>query len=192
MPAGSGPVSAVAGRLSPIRYGGTETKMNETEALVGLAELGVGLAGFAGIVAAFRRGTSWHPADGQRMWVLLTTSLGVSGNALVAAGLSLAAVDSDLPWRCGSALHIAWAIVWLPYFVRRLRHVKEHWSIVLRPFFAVLGSVLCAIALLAQLSNAVGWPHSPSSAVFFLALLAPLGVSASTFADLLLVRPDTE
>jgi len=166
--------------------------MNETEALVGLAEISVGLAGFAGIVAALRRGTSWHPADGQRMWVLLTMSLSVSALTLVVAGLSLAAVDSDVPWRCGSALHIAVAIVWLPFFLRRLRHVKAHWSIVLRPFSVVLWGVLCAIALLAQLSNAVGWPYSPSSAVFFLALLVPLGISASTFADLLLVRPDAE
>ncbi len=166
--------------------------MHETEALVGLAELSVGLAGFAGIVAALRRGTSWHPADGQRMWVLLTMSLSVSALALIAAGLSLAAVDSDVPWRCGSALYIAGAIVWIPFFVRRLRQVKAHWSIVLRPFFFGLVGALCAIALLAQLSNAVGWPYSPNSAVFFLALLVPLGVSASTFADLLLVRPDTE
>jgi hypothetical protein len=166
--------------------------MNETEALVGLAELSVGLAGFAGIVAALRRGTSWHPADGVRMWVLLTISLGVSAVALVVAGLSLAAVDSDLPWRCGSALHIAGAIVWLPFLVRRLSEVKAHWSIVLRPFFFALAGALGTIALLAQLSNAVGWPYRPSSAVFFLSLLVPLGVSASTFADLLLVRPDAE
>jgi len=166
--------------------------MSETETLVGLAELSVGLAGFAGIVAALRRGTSWHPADGFRMWLLLTVSLSVSAIALVSAGLSLAAVDPDVPWRCGSALHVAGEAVWIPFFVRRLRGVEAHWRVVFRPFFAVLMGVLCMIALLAQLSNAAGWPYRPSSVVFFLALLVPLGLSAATFADLLLVRPDTE
>ena len=126
------------------------------------------------------------------MWVLLSLSLSCAGVALVVAGISLAVVDSDLPWRCGGALYVAGTIAWVPFFVRRSRGLEAHRSIVLRPIFMVVASVPSTIALLSQLSNAVGWPYRPNSAVFFLALLVPIGVSASTFADLLLVRPEAE
>jgi hypothetical protein len=166
--------------------------MNETEVLVGFAELSVGLAGFAGIVTALRRGTSWHPADAHRLWILLSLSLGCAANALVVAGISLAAVNSDVPWRCGSAMHVVAGIAWIPFLIRHSRGLQEHRAIVLRPIFIVVGSVFGATVLLAQTANAVGWPYRPSSAVYFLALLFPLGLSALAFAELLLLRPDTE
>jgi len=80
------------------------------------------------------------------MWLLLTVSLGVAGIALVPSGLSLAVVDAEMSWRCGSALHVALAVVWTPFFVSRSRKVQAHRSIVLRPFFAALAGVLATIA----------------------------------------------
>jgi hypothetical protein len=126
------------------------------------------------------------------MWILLSLSLSCAANALVVAGISLAEVDSDVPWRCGSAIYVAAAIAWIPLFVRHSRGLEAHRTIVLRPIYIVVASFFGSIALLAQIANAAGWPYRPSSAVYFLALLVPLGFSASAFADLLLVRPETE
>jgi len=84
--------------------------LDYSETLIGLAELAVALAGFAGVAVAFgsRDHGAWHPGDRLRLHFLLESSLAAGGFAILTLVLLHALPDSEaLPWQLGSAL---WAL----------------------------------------------------------------------------------
>src|SRR6185295_18706143 len=80
--------------------------MEPGDALSTAAQLAVALAGFAGVVVAFRRGSlhDWAPIDRYRLWLLLGNSLVPLFGSL--GGLLLLSIEPRplWIWRWGSAL----------------------------------------------------------------------------------------
>lgn len=91
-------------------WGETGVALEYSETLIGLAELAVALAGFAGVAVALgsRDHGAWHPGDRLRLHFLLESSLTAGGFAILTLVLLHALPEAGtLPWQLGSSL---WAL----------------------------------------------------------------------------------
>jgi len=151
----------------------------DVEAFMGLAQLGLGLAGFSGIALALA--TPEHEfgqSDRVLVRFLLLHSLGVAGLAVLPVAGGMLGASAGLIWRASSAIHVACALaVFWPVFGPRafLSPPSFLWSMRL--------NVLVCFVL--QLLNATGWLFSPSGGVYFLAVFLILPGTAFAFGRLL-------
>ncbi len=134
-------------------------QMDHPETLIGVAELAIALAGFSGIVVAFRSAShgSWHAGDHLRLAFLLESSLTAAGFALLTLLLLTTFPEQPaLAWRLGSvfwALAMPWSLI---SSHRRIQmSLEEHGDI---DQFAnrLIFSVFCLLIGL-QLINVVHW-----------------------------------
>ncbi len=86
--------------------------MSEAEPLLTLAEIAVTLAGFSGLVAAFRSRSldEWHPRDLLILWLIL----GLGGLAMLFALLPLplfqAGLSASAVWRAVSLVFLVFLL----------------------------------------------------------------------------------
>jgi hypothetical protein len=129
------------------------------DTLLTLAEVSLGLAGFAGIVVVFGRGPgALPPADSFRLLALVGCSLGTLFLSLLFA------------------------------FSRVRRDAAEILEVVPVYLLPIGGSLFLA-NLIAQICNALGVGWAPSFGVYLFGLLLYLGFAALQFARMLFVRP---
>jgi hypothetical protein len=156
------------------------------EVLLTAAEIGIGLAGFSGVVAAFTR---LRTEDRVRFLMLVGGSFFVVVLAFVPFLLDLAGLTERGVWRWSSAI---WAILFagcIPLLRAGRRVIVAHgtpapgWSIVL-----IVG-VVAAVSLV-QLGNVAGWPYAPGPVPFILALMSGLVASGAIFVYIVLIRPE--
>jgi hypothetical protein len=160
------------------------------DTLLTLAEVSLGLAGFAGIVIVFGRGRGvLAPADSFRLLALVTCSLGTLFLSLISIALGFVGIAEPELWRWSSAMMIAVMVPAHCYaFVRIRRHVAEILEVI--PFYVIpFGMSLFAINLIAQFCNALNVVWAPSFGVYFLGLILYLAFAAVQFARMLFVRP---
>ena len=168
--------------------------MEEASALITIAEISLGLAGFAGIVAAVGlRAGHWHAADTLRVLVLLISAVGVLFLALVSAGLYFADLSSTTVAATSSATMLAYTAAGIAYLMPRMREYRslsdfEFVSWAYRTTVAV-GSVLNAAA---QLFNIVGVAWGSTFAVFYGGLVWMLFVGVLQFIRIILIRPPSK
>ena len=153
--------------------------MPDVEAFMGLAQIGLGLAGFSGIaltLAAGRR--EFTTSDRALVAFLLVNSGAVVALSVLPVGIAMLDVSPEALWRGCSAVHVLGiALVIWPLFGPRA---------LLNPRSLLWGMRLNVLAiLLAQLLNSLGWLFAPSEGVYFLAVFLILPGTAITFARLL-------
>ena len=166
--------------------------MDPGEALTTAAQIAVALAGFAGVVVAFRSKSlhDWSPRDKVRLWLLL-------GNALVPLfdcffGMFLMAIKPTplciWNWCSGFSLLLGFPFGFLTW--RRLselgpRVIKNMGAY--RYFFYVV-SILGTAVVLSQFYNAfvsgVFW-------LFYATVIFPLAIGTLQFALMILLPPQT-
>ena len=160
------------------------------ESLSTIAEIGIGLAGFAGIIFAI--GYQSHPLDPlDRMRVIgmLSGSLGVTLTATLPLVLADICVAEQTLWRTSSAAFAAYMLTCLLYVLHGSRSLSRLARSQLHPgvwIFVVCGSLVFALALV---GNALGWPGAPSAGPYLAGLYFLLLYSSIQFLRLLLVRP---
>jgi len=88
------------------------------EFLVLVAPLGVAIAGFAGLVSAFRPQHAWSSVEFVRLQSLVIASLGVTFFALSPVVVLFATTDQADVWRIGSAMQL---LYFAQIRIRRLR-----------------------------------------------------------------------
>ena len=153
--------------------------MPDVEAFMGLAQLGLGLAGFSGIALALAtRQHEFEEADRELVRFLLLNSLSVSGLAVLPVAIGMLQPSPSVLWRSCSALHLLaiLAVVWPVFGPRAL----------LTPALFLWGmrfNVL--VVLLLQFFNTTGWLYSPSGGVYFAAVALVLPGTALAFGRLL-------
>lgn len=164
--------------------------MDAFDTLLTLAEVSLGLAGFAGIVVVFGRGRDELPAaDAFRLLALVGCSLGTLFLSLISVALGFLGVAEPGLWQWSSALFVASLVpVHVFAFVRVRRDVAEILEVV--PVYLLpIGVCLFVTNFIAQICNSLGVGWSPSFGVYFLGLLLYLGFAAVQFARMLFVRP---
>jgi hypothetical protein len=162
--------------------------MEPGEALSTAAQIAVALAGFAGVVVAFRRGSlhEWAPLDKHRLWLLL-------GNALLPFlsclfGMLLLTINPPPPsvWRWSSGFVLLCSIAFALLSRRRQREVgpvliKEMGGY--RYVYYMLGLTAAGVGML-QIYNAlvpgIFW-------LFYGAIVFQLALGALQFARMILL-----
>lgn len=162
--------------------------MEPGDALSTAAQIAVALAGFAGAVVAFRRGSlhDWPQLDKYRLWLLLGNSIAPLCCCLV--GLLLLTIEPRPAsiWRWCSAVSL---LVTVPFgVVSRQRQLKLGPAVIAEMgtfrYVYYLFGLLGAVIVLLQIYNAA------VSGVFFLfyaAIVFPLAIGALQFARMILL-----
>jgi hypothetical protein len=162
------------------------------EALSTIAEVGLGLAGFTGILVVLGQGPeSFSRPAILRLLLLLVSSLGAMFLALLPFTLQESGVGSAACWRLSSALLAAFtslALACLGYQFQR--HRGEFGGAFSRTVFVVVATGSVAVVAL-QLVNVFGRGAFPRSGPYLVGLLWLLFVASIQFVRILFVRPST-
>jgi hypothetical protein len=163
--------------------------MDAESILEAIAEIGVALAGFAGIVGAVA-GQRLHSGD-SRVWLPFWV--------MISGGLSIvfAALFPFLPYHFGAAERVLWAsssayvalltTVSLVFFVPRFLRVRRDSPLSRMLVFEILLYLLSFALLVSQFLNAAGVGLSQSVGGFLAGLYLMLLISALNFVFLLYV-----
>jgi hypothetical protein len=159
--------------------------MNET-ALNTLAEVAITLAGFSGVVVAFRlRGAhSWSPTDLRVLWLLIGDSFLVLFFSLLPFPLAIANWSDAALWGFCNALLGTWFIVGDVLALRGERRDRVAQQLitvpVITPIFYVIVMVALAMGVVLWLS-ALDLLVPRGQAVYVLGLIALLAFAAVEF-----------
>jgi hypothetical protein len=162
----------------------------DSGAFQSLAEFGIALAGFTGIVIIFgRRDGELHPADRFRILVALLPSLGGAFLALVPVGLDLAGLPASAVWRVSSLMLVAAAVSDEVHGSIRLRRLSPEARAILSSRLTGFLRALRLFAVVAGVLNATGILFDPQPGAYFFAILCPLLMGAVVFVRIVFVRP---
>ncbi len=165
------------------------------DALLTISELGLGLAGFSGVILVFEGSpTSMHPVDWTRIRMLLTVSLGTMVLSLMPFGLEMFnSVDTEL-WRVACGLGAFWNLVigaiFFPDVMRLTRDERADLFAGGRIGY-VLTTILFALGIIAffvHLLYAIGAIEGNGAGLFFLGNVWLLVLAAYLFASMVFVR----
>jgi hypothetical protein len=164
--------------------------LEASDTLLTLAEVSLGLAGFAGIVVIFGRGPGvLPPADFLRLAALVGASLGTLFLSLIPIALSFVGVPEPDLWQWSSAIMVALAVPAHVIGILRIRRNAAEIFEVTPVYLLVIGAFAILANLIAQVCNSIGIAWRPSFGVYLLGLLLYLLFAAIQFARMLFVRP---
>jgi hypothetical protein len=159
------------------------------EALSTIAEVGLGLAGFTGILVALgRSGATFSRPEVLRLLLLLVSSFGAVFLALFPFALHESGVSGVACWRLSSAVLAAFTSISLAYLGYQIqRHRGEFGELFSRVVFVSVATGSLVIVVL-QLGNVVGLGAPPRSGPYLFGLLWLLFIASLQFARILFVR----
>ena len=162
--------------------------MPEAETLRLIAEVGIAIAGFSGVVVVLRRGAgdSWEVG---RLWMLLVQALGAMLFAFVPLLLEMAGLSASANWRCSNGalglFNIA-VVAGVGMTIRDSRHYEfVGWGVLVG---------LCVIQAsigLVQIFHALGGLPSIGALFYSMSLVWLLSMACLNFA-LLVLRGQVE
>jgi hypothetical protein len=162
--------------------------MIETEVLATIAQLGIGLAGFSGIVLVLSRGASEPtPLERDRLGIMLGASLGATFLALFPYILSAFAMSDAIAARLGNAVMAVYGAFFTRYHVQATLAMRASAPELVRPL--PFGSVVAGHTtnILLQLGALFGW--LPAAPIYLLGLTWLLFHGAYQFKRILFIRP---
>ena len=164
--------------------------MEASDTLLTLAEVSLGLAGFAGIVIVFGRGPgALPPADSFRLLALVSCSLATLFLSLISIALGFVGVTEPELWQWSSAMMVALAVPAHLFAFSRVRRDAAEIFEVLPAFMLPIGASFFVANFVAQICNALGVAWVPSFGVYLFGLILYLLFAAFQFARMLFVRP---
>lgn len=169
--------------------GPREVGLHGAEALSAIAEVGLGLTGFTGILVALGRSPEvYSRPEVLRLLLLLVSSLGAVFLALFPLALHECGIGEPLCWRLSSALLAFFTAVSLASLGHQIqRHRAEFGRLFSATVFRVVaGGSLAAVA--AQIANLAGLGALPRAGPFLFGLLWLLFVASIQFIRILFVR----
>ena len=164
--------------------------MESLESFTTIAEIGIALAGFSGLVVVLRKTTgALNAIEKYRMSVLLATAFGAMFLALLPGALQHLGLADDILWRTSSAFLTAFSFVFVLGWVlssRRFFHVaREIFSV---PAFSLM-TVGHLTNLVLQLSVTLGLWGDGKPGVYFLGLVWLLAHASQQFVRMLFIQP---
>jgi hypothetical protein len=160
------------------------------DTLLTLAEVSLGLAGFAGIVVVFGRGRgALPPADSLRLAALVAASLGTLFFSLIPIALHFLGVAEPELWQWSSAIMVVAIVPAHAIGALRIRSIARQMFEVTPVYLLGIGACILVGNLIAQVSNVLGVGSLPNFGVYLVGLIVYLGFAATQFARMLFVRP---
>ena len=163
--------------------------MDVENTLQTIAQIGISLVGFAGIVGALA-GDKLRPAHLEvwlPFWAMIWSGLGLVFTALMPQLLQPFGLRENVVWAASSALALLVTAIGLSFFLPRiLRATRAGTFRRIRSIAYPLDTASFAV-MLTQLLNALGIGFAQSAAGFLLGLYLLLFVSSLNFAFLLYV-----
>jgi len=164
--------------------------MNEAESLYSVIEIGVALAGFAGIIVAIgARPERWRPVERLRVVIILFSSLGAAALAALALVLRHSSMSAATAWRFSSVFYLILGTILLVLWVKTLQQLSREDRELLHPAVFAFFAAGLILSLAAQLPNALGIWGLPAFTPFFGGLIWSLVAAGVQFVRTLLVRP---
>ncbi len=164
--------------------------MNAPDALLTIAEMAIGVAGFSAVVAAFSGPRSLTVNDRRRFVWLFANAFVAALLAFVPVLLHEGGLSGAALWRGASACMVAvWVVAaagWVVGEVRQEKAGAEDGKGFWQGPFALVPSFL---NFLLQLANAVGLFWEPSAAAYLGGTLVWLYAAALPFMSIVLERP---
>ncbi len=154
--------------------------------LSSVIEIGIGMAGFAGIIAAIRQRdvSSWDPHDRVLLQMLFTASAAAILFSLLPTLLAEGGLATATTWRVGSLVLVAWFIGAPAYRFYQARQPGVRF-VIARGIMAMLVPIL--VLQIANLFLGASWPYLVgvtailvNGFVTFIALLFSERVNATT------------
>lgn len=162
------------------------------ESLTTVAEIGIALAGFSGLVVVLRKNSGpLNEIEKFRMSVLLAAAFGAMFFALLPDVLQHLGFTDDTLWRMSSAFlvvfSIAFVIGWVLSSRRFFSVAREIFSV---PAFSLM-TLGHLINLILQLSATLGMWGDRSAGVYLLGLIWLLAHASQQFVRMLFIQPRT-
>jgi hypothetical protein len=151
---------------------------------IALAEIGVAIAGFSGVVAVFgaRSEGQWTPDDRLRLAFLLACSMTVVFFSLLPFPMTALHVPATVVWRVASGLLAVWLILADILAFRSVARARHRFQLETRPWLKWLVRIGDAAAVSVLLDNVI-WMAEAGLLLF--ALLWLLLQSVIMFTELL-------
>ena len=162
--------------------------MKGADELLTIAELAVGLAGFAGVVVAFTRRGKLKGAERHRFANLFSQALFGTALCFVPFAFHHAGQVGPALWSASSGVMV---VLWVCGALWRGSHPPDISSEEMPPRAFIVALVgLPIFNLLLQIANFVGWPMESGVLSYMLGLLIWISFPALQFAILILYRAE--
>jgi hypothetical protein len=158
-----------------------------SDALLAIAQIALGLAGFGGVFVALGRSElgARRPADTYRLVLLLSTALATLVLSLLPIAFRALGLADDAVWAAASALMAGLLVVLLAVAVRWRRRHRQEIQAGEAPLVAAAIFSLALLTLGAQLANAAGLLGAARLGVFLLGLVFLVAFGSYLFARML-------
>ena len=154
------------------------------------AELALGLAGFASVVAALGRPLS--PVQRQRFLNLLSIALTQVLLCVMPVWLFSFIESTPTIWRLASALYLLLAVATMIWVVILPIRALDGVFVLVNPTITLLVNVASGFAFLALLLNTLGLPLQPNFPMYYSALAVNLFIGFIVFADVVVGRSSAD
>ena len=163
------------------------------EALSLIAEIAVGLAGFAGVTVMLGRGPGrWGAGDALRIRLLLGAAFAALFASLTATSSVWAGASERASIRLGAAVLLIGQVYWSVVIARQIPRLDASDRALFNPRLALLMRLLTVSSWGAQLVVLSGVLAAAASWLFLYGLLVCLAYAALAFVRLLYIRPPSE
>jgi hypothetical protein len=154
--------------------------MPVTDLLIAIAQVGVSLAGFSGLIAAIRTTApeGWRPRDIWSLSVMLAASIGALALALLPPWLALFDWPESRVFRVSNAIACVYIGSFLAITLRAGRALTRSGHPPRVPYFPSLFMLLLGVSTVATGAGAAGWLGRSLVAAFVGSLIALLLTSA--------------
>ena len=164
--------------------------MDSLETLTTIAEIGIALAGFSGLIVVLRKSSGpLNAIEKYRMAVLLATAFGAMFLALMPGALLHLGLADDILWRTSSAFltafSFAFVICWVLSSRRFFNVAREIFSV---PAFSLM-TVGHLTNMVLQLSVTLGLWGGGKPGVYLLGLIWLLAHASQQFVRMLFIQP---
>lgn len=161
------------------------------EALLSLAQIALGFAGFTSIIVIFKRDPTapWSGLDAFRTARMLSASLAALFFSLLPEALFAMGLAQALVWRSGSALMFGYFLVSGRTIGTASRDLPEAERMYLDRRLAIPMAVLVVSTMLLQGLNALGIWWQPAYWAYYAGIFVLLSMSGFQFVRIVFVRP---
>ena len=152
-----------------------------------VAQVGIALVGFTGLVFAItRQDMDWSASEIIQLRGIVVFGIAAVFFAFLPLCLSLGELRTQLIWQVSSGVH-GIGVLLVP-FPQQVREILSLPAAERDPLLYVSTYGFAVIAMSVQISNMLGWPFEPNGMSYFIGILMPLVTSAAFFIRLTLSR----